>query len=321
MSRPIRALDPGPHHLPTAPPRVRPRVRRGLHPGAWWGWAGGAAVSATLTRNPLLLALIVVALAYVVVARRGAAPWARSLRVYAVLALAILAIRLVFQVLVGGLREGHVLVRLPQIVLPSWAAGVQIGGPVTVEALWFTVCDAGRLATLVWCVGAANSLANPRGLLRSLPHAAHRLATAVAIAVSSAPQLVESTQRVGRARRLRGGRSTRAHAGRGLVVPVLEDALERSLSLAASMESRGFGSQARPTCYRAQPWRPAETLTVAAGVLAAVVTVAQRVADPASVWPPASPISWPALPPALVLVAVLLVLPGFLAPLPDEDRA
>jgi len=60
---------------------------------------------------------------------------------------------------------------------------------------------------------------------------------------------------------------------------------------------------------------------VAAGVLAAAVTLAQRVADPATVWPPVSPISWPALPPALVVVAVLLVLPGFLTPLPEEDGA
>ena len=316
MSRRLRAGRPGRQDLRTAPGR-----RRGdLHPAAWWGWAAGAGVSATLTRNPLLLALIVVALAYVVVARRGDAPWARSLRVYALLAGAILGIRVVFQVLVGGLRDGHVLFRLPQVVLPSWAAGIQVGGPVTLEALWFTVCDAGRLAALVWCVGAANSLANPRGLLRSLPHAAHRLATAVVIAVSSAPQLVESTHRVARARRLRGGRSTRAHAVRGVVVPVLEDALERSMSLAASMESRGFGSDRRPTRYRAQPWRAAETLTVVCAALAAGITVALRVLDPSAVWPPASPLAWPVLSPAMVAVAVLLVLPGVGTPRPEEAR-
>ena len=316
MSRSVRAR-PADQEGPPAP---RGRTRRDLHPAAWWGWAAGAGVSATLTRNPLLLALIVVALAYVVVARRGDAPWARSLRVYALLAAMIIGIRLVFQVLVGGLREGHVLVRLPQVVLPSWASGVQVGGPVTLEGVWFTVCDAGRLATLIWCVGAANSLANPRGLLRSLPHAAHRLATAVAIAVAAAPQLVESTHRVGRARRLRGGRSTRTHAIRAVVVPVLEDALERSLSLAASMESRGFGSDRRPSRYREQPWRIAETLTVACGVIAAAATVMVRLLDPSSVWPPASPVTWPALPPALIAVAVLLVAPGFATPLPEEDR-
>lgn len=317
MSRSIRTRDDhGREDLRPAPPGPR----RALHPAAWWGWAAGAAVSATLTRNPLLLALIVTALTYVVVARRGDAPWARSLGLYALLAGAILGIRVVFQVLVGGLREGHVLVRLPQVSLPAWAAGIQVGGPVTLEALWFTVCDAGRLAALVWCVGAANSLANPRGLLRSLPHAAHRLATAVAIAVASAPQLVESTHRVDRARRLRAGRSTKAHAIRGVVVPVLEDALERSLSLAASMESRGFGSDRRPSRYREQPWRPAETAVVASGVLAGALAVALRVIAPGDVWPPASPLAWPALTPAMLAIPVLLVLPGFVTPRPEEDR-
>ncbi len=192
MSRSVTAFQGGHQALRVAPGRPR----RDLHPGAWWGWAVGAAVVASLTRNPLVLALVVAALSYVVVARRTDAAWARSARLYLLLAATIIGIRLVFQMLVGGLREGHVLFRLPRIDLPAWAAGIQIGGPVTAEGLWFTVCDAGRLAVLVWCVGAANTLANPRRLLRTLPHAAHRLATAVAIAVSSAPQLVESTQRV-----------------------------------------------------------------------------------------------------------------------------
>ncbi|MDA8437255.1 MAG: energy-coupling factor transporter transmembrane component T [Propionibacterium sp.] len=315
MSRSVTAFQGGHQALRAAPGRPR----RDLHPGAWWSWAIGAAVVASLTRNPLLLALVVAALSYVVVARRSDAAWARSARLYLLLAATIIGIRLVFQVLVGGLREGHVLFRLPQVDLPAWAAGIQIGGPVTAEGLWFTVCDAGRLAVLVWCVGAANTLANPRRLLRTLPRAAHRLATAVAIAVSSAPQLVESTQRVTRARRLRGGHVTRAHAIRGIVVPVLEDALERSMSLAASMESRGFGSDHRPSRYRSEWWRAPESLTVGCGAAAAALTVWLRVSVPAALWPPASPISWPVLDPAMVAVAVLLVLPAVIAPRPAED--
>ncbi len=59
------------------------------------------------------------------------------------------------------------------------------------------------------------------------------------VALTFAPQMVEDAARVRVARRLRG------HTGRGirelgrLAVPVLVGSLERSLSLAASMESRG----------------------------------------------------------------------------------
>ena len=48
--------------------RRRPRAagRRGLHPAAWWLWAGCLAVAAFRTTNPLLLVLIGAVAAYVV---------------------------------------------------------------------------------------------------------------------------------------------------------------------------------------------------------------------------------------------------------------
>jgi energy-coupling factor transport system permease protein len=46
---------------------------------------------------------------------------------------------------------------------------------------------------------------------------------------------------VRRAQTLRGGSSSSRHALRTVAIPVLEDALERSLRLAAAMDSRGYG--------------------------------------------------------------------------------
>jgi energy-coupling factor transport system permease protein len=69
--------------------------------------------------------------------------------------------------------------------------------------------------------------------------------------VTLAPQLIESVQRVARARRLRGGRGHGLRALRSIAIPVLADALERSLMLAAAMESRGYGrSGATPLATR-----------------------------------------------------------------------
>jgi energy-coupling factor transport system permease protein len=108
-----------------------------------------------------------------------------------------------------------------------------------------------RLACLLCCVGAANTLANPKRALRVLPGALYELGTAVTVALSVAPQLVESVARVRKARRLRGAGWQRAGwrgaAGRrlgvlrGVAIPVLHDALERSLRLAAAMDARGYG--------------------------------------------------------------------------------
>ena len=211
-----------------------------VHPWAWWGWALGVAAAVSLSTNPLLGLLMGLSVTAVVVLRRGNDPWARSVAFYFALAGFVLVMRLVFQIVLSA-QGDTVLFSLPQIPLPAWAAGVRIGGPVTAEALAATLYDTLRLALMLLCLGAANSLANPRRALRTVPAALYEASVAVVVALSVAPQLVESTQRVRRARRLRGGRERGWRAVLAVVIPVLTDAIDRSLALAAGMESRGFG--------------------------------------------------------------------------------
>jgi energy-coupling factor transport system permease protein len=220
------------------------RLPRTLHPVAWWLWALGLAAAATRTTNPVLLALILAVTCLVVVCRRGDAAWALGFRYYLLLGGVVVAMRIAFRVVFGGGPGGHVLVALPQVPLPSWAAGIHLFGPVSAESLLAGVYDGLRLATMLVCLGAANSLANPKRLLKSVPSALYEVGTAVVVALSVAPQLVESVLRVRRARRLRGATGRGAGALRGIVVPVLEDALDRSRALAAAMDSRGYGRTA-----------------------------------------------------------------------------
>ncbi|WP_182113894.1 MULTISPECIES: energy-coupling factor transporter transmembrane component T [unclassified Actinotalea] len=221
-----------------------------MHPLAWWAWALGLAVAATRTTNPLVLGLVLAAVVLVVVARREDAPWARAFRGYLLLGGCIVAARVLFYVVVGIKAPGPVLLDLPRLALPGWAVNVELLGPITLTGL-LTAGYAGlRLATLVVCVGAANALANPRRALRSLPAALHQVGTAVVIAVSVTPALVASAASVRRALRLRG------HDARGLrtlartAVPVLADALDRAIALAASMDSRGYARAVAGTSDR-----------------------------------------------------------------------
>ena len=214
---------------------------RTTHPWAWWGWAVTAAIAASFTTNPLLLALIITAVLLVTVARRSDAPWARSVSAYLVLALTVILFRVVLMVVLGGAREGLVLFTLPEVQLPGWLAGIRLGGPVTLNAILAAGYDGLRLAAIVICVGAANALANPRQALKTVPAALNQLSVAVVIALSVAPQLIESLGRVRRARRLRGGAGKGLRAVTSILVPVMEDALERSMRLATGMESRGYG--------------------------------------------------------------------------------
>ncbi|MFF4797165.1 energy-coupling factor transporter transmembrane component T [Streptomyces sp. NPDC001351] len=216
-----------------------------LHPGAWWLWSLGLGTAATRTTNPLLLALLIAASAYVVATCRPRTPASHSYSAFLKLALAVLLIRLVFAVALGSPIPGtHVIATLPELPLPHWAQGIRLGGRVTAESLLFALYDGLKLATLLICVGAANALANPSRLLKSLPGALYETGVAVVVALTFAPNLIADVQRLRAARRLRG----RPDSGiRGLLqvgLPVLEGALERSVALAAAMDARGYGRTA-----------------------------------------------------------------------------
>jgi energy-coupling factor transport system permease protein len=217
------------------------RLPRMLHPGAWWLWATALAVAASRTTNPLLLAAIVAVTGYVVAARRPATPWSSSYSMFLKLGLIAIAIRVALFALLGGAPGEHVLLRLPVVPLPSWMAGVRLGGPITAEGVLASAYDGMRLGVIFCCIGAANALTSPRRLLKSLPGALHEAGVAVTVALAFAPQAVAAVGRLRTARRLRGRSDRGLRRIRGLAIPVLEGALDRSVDLAAAMDARGFG--------------------------------------------------------------------------------
>lgn len=243
----------------------RPPTPQAVHPWAWWVWALCLAACATKANNPLFLLLLVAAIVFVVLNRRVEAAWTRSLGFYFTLAGFIIVMRLFFQVSVGGLRDGTILFTTPEIPLPDWAAGIRLGGPVALEAIVYSVIESGRIGAMILAIGAANTLANPKRALKSVPTAFAQLATAIVIALSLAPQLIESIHRIHRARKLRG---TPAKGIRGLIaifVPVLVDATERAMALASSMESRGYG--------RTRNSKPIDVWTSLMLIVAMVLTI------------------------------------------------
>jgi energy-coupling factor transport system permease protein len=240
----------------------RTQTLKSLHPLAWWAWAIGIGIAVNGTTNPLLLALIALALVWVVLLRRSSAPWARSVRAYLILGGFVIAMRVFFQIVIGAKTGDTILFALPEIPLPDWAAGIRLGGPITAEALAYTINDALRLAVLLLCLGAANALANPRQALRSMPAALYEASAAVVVALSVAPQLIESGQRVLKARRTRGTNTKGLRSLASVILPVMADSIERSMSLAAGMEARGFART------RGLPVRGSLTLMISSSMLA-----------------------------------------------------
>jgi energy-coupling factor transport system permease protein len=235
-------LDARPLTSPLTSPvtRMQRRPRAPTHPIAWWVWAAGLAIVTTRTSHALATGLLIGVIVLVVVSCRVDSPWSRVFPMYLVLAATIVVVRVVFYVLVGIKTSGDVILGLPRIPLPGWAGGIELLGPVSLSGLGAAASAGLALAALILCFGAAIALTDPRRALRSLPASLHLLGTAAVVAATLSPQIVESWQRVRRAQRLRGLRLRGARAIVATSVPVLEDALDRSLALAASMDSRGY---------------------------------------------------------------------------------
>jgi energy-coupling factor transport system permease protein len=214
---------------------------RSLHPGAWWLWAVALAAAASRTQNPVPLAMILAVTGFVVAARRSNAPWARSYVAFLKLSLLVIVVRILFQALLStGAQGPTVLFTLPSLPMPA-GSGLKLGGEVSLEAVLRAFYEGLQLATILCCVGAANALGSARRLLRYVPGALYEVGVACVIALTFAPQLVTDAARVRSAHRLRGRNGTGPRSLRRLAMPVLEGALERSVDLAAAMDSRGYG--------------------------------------------------------------------------------
>jgi energy-coupling factor transport system permease protein len=275
-----------------------PRV---LHPGAWWLWAIASAAAASRTQNPVPLLLILVVTGFVVAARRSNAPWAGSYVAFLKLSLVVIVVRIGFQALLStGAQGPTVLVTLPSLPMPA-GSGLKLGGVVSLEAVLRASYEGLQLATILCCVGAANALGSARRLLRYVPGALYEVGVAIVIALTFAPQLVTDAARVRAAHRLRGHSAGGLRSLRRLAMPVLEGALERSVDLAAAMDSRGYGR----TTDTDRVSRRVTGICVFGGLLGVCIGVYGLLDGSASSW-----LGFPMLLLGLVLAAVGLRLGG-----------
>lgn len=240
-------------------------MRDRIHPGAWWLWALALATAATRTTNPWLLLLIVAVAGCVVAQWRSTEPQGGAFRLFLIVGLSVIAIRVLFHALISGIDGTTVLFTLPAADLPDWAAGIELGGDVTAEGVASAAYAGLSLATLLCCIGAANAIADTARLLRGAPGAVYEASVACVVALTVAPQLLTSAHAAWQARSLRGATGTRRRALGRVAIAVLTDALDRAIALAAAMDSRGYGRM---------PQRPRlETLTRRMLLLAGVVGV------------------------------------------------
>lgn len=211
-----------------------------LHPGAWIAWLTSICVFAFVVTNPLylvltLLAVLVVHLSF----PPDDSPLGRAVRVFLMVGLVLLAVRVLFIGLLPNPGRTTLFV-LPQLQTPRWFGGLELGGPVSAEVLAGAVNEGLRFIVVLVAFGVFNARADLTGLLRTVPPVFRDVGLIVSIAVAFVPGVMRTLRDVRDAQRLRGEWGFRRLAPT-LVVPVLGLSLERALLLAESMDARGYG--------------------------------------------------------------------------------
>jgi len=205
-------------------------------------WLLAALLPAMLTRNPLYLVtlLLAVAVAYNTIGRLS--PMASSWGVFLKAGLVLATLSVLFNVLTVHYGE-TVMFTLPRLKLHLGRLTVlDLGGQTTLESLTYGLTSGLSLVALLLIFATFNVLVDHHRLLRRTPAFLYQTGMITSIAVAFVPQMVSSLQEIREAQAIRGHRFRGVRDLLPLFVPLLTTGLERAIQLAESMETRGFGS-------------------------------------------------------------------------------
>ena len=274
-----------------------------MNPRALALWSLAAAVLALLSTNPIdrsLLLLVSLNVA-VAVCRPD-----RSIRgaLWACLTVSVGAVVInAFEAHTGV----HVLVTVPESI-------PLVGGPITLEAITWGGATAIGISAAVLAVAPLALALDPQQLITALPRRMDRTATAVATSLMLIPALGRTTNAVREAQRLRGWQPRGLRSWGEIITPVVVGAMESAMTLAESMEARGFGCRARRTQWAPAPFGRRDRAVVGAAVMALMVFAVSRLSGWSSDWLPFPSLIAPTISAVPFVVAALLLAPVFAWP-------
>ena len=222
----------------------------------WLLWGLAAMVPLLTGRHPVILLEL---LAVVLIVRTLCVPDRRVIGWGWLLRIAALAVPLGMVFNVFTVHAGNQEMFAIPTTLPI------IGGPVTWNALAYGALSGVTIVVLVAIGTTVAAAIEWSALMRLLPPRAGNLAVAGSVAWSFLPQLSQSW------REIRESQAARGHRWRGvrdivpIVVPLLAGGLDRSISTAEALESRGFGALAS-----GQRIRLLDSLVMVSGLTAGV---------------------------------------------------
>lgn len=224
-------------------------------------WCLALALVALVSKPPLVLAGVLVAIAGAALAAGVGRELARSARWFVPMGLAIVAINAL--VARDGLTVVARLGNLPPLGQVD----------ITLEAIAYGGILALRALALVLAFGLYSLAVDPDEVLRAFRRLSFRSALSATLATRMVPVLTRDGRRLAEAGRCRP-------AGRGpsrlaLVRAVSAGALERSVEVAAALELRGYGAARRPPRAR-RPWSRHDLAFAASAVGLVGLAVAGR---------------------------------------------
>jgi energy-coupling factor transport system permease protein len=203
---------------------------------AWIVWVAGMTTAALTTLHPIYLVLL---LGIVVLLWDHSTEDARAmLRFGTLVRIAIYA--LVFSAVFNMLTVHHgqrILFRLPD-ALPI------IGGALTLESLLYGGLNALRIVVLIFAFSLFSRRVDAADLLRLMPAALFEVGLILSIGFTMIPAALRSYTEIREAQTLRGHEPRGIRGLLPLFTPLVVSGMERALSLAESMESRGYGRKA-----------------------------------------------------------------------------
>lgn len=205
-----------------------------LHPRAWLIWLAAALAALSLTRNPVYLTLIVLAVAGVGQVLRQQADTPTLPLPLLRLALLILTLSALLNAATAHVGR-TVLMRLP-------AALPLLGGPITLEALVYGALNGLLLVGFLTAFQVLYQAVPVQALIQLLPRAFYPVAVVASIAVSFVPSTLVQFEQIREAQSMRGHQVRGLRDWLPLFLPLLVGGLERALQLAEAMTARGFGS-------------------------------------------------------------------------------
>lgn len=202
---------------------------------AWLAWGAAMTVPLLTGRHPVVLAellVIVMVVRTVCLPENQARGWEWLIRIAAL----AVPLGMLFNVLT--VRAGdHKIFSLPSEV-PF------LGGDLTWNALLYGFISGVTIVTLVAVGTTVAAALDWSSVIRLLPARARNVAVAGSVAWSFLPQLSRSWRDIREAQAARGHRWRGARDIVPLAVPLLAGGLDRSITMAEALESRGFGYSA-----------------------------------------------------------------------------